>query len=64
LEVPAGFSFLNQAFWIYSLPYPNPEPSGGSREKEFPKGADMKAPRGLMCLLGGLFFGIQNIFLN
>jgi hypothetical protein len=37
--------YLNQAFEIHSLTYPNPKFSGGSHEKEFPEGANMKPPR-------------------
>ena len=34
-------AFLNQAFSIYILPYPNPKPSGESDEKELPGGGAM-----------------------
>ncbi len=35
-------SFLNQAFYIYSLTYPIPKPTGVPYEKEFLEGAHMK----------------------
>jgi len=46
-----AWSFLNQAFYFYSLTYLNPKPSGGSYEKKFPEGANVKASKGLCFLL-------------
>ena len=38
-------SFINQATQMYSLIYLNLKPFGGIHEKEFPEGADIKAPK-------------------
>jgi len=48
---------LNQAFRFFTPTYPDPKPSGGSREKEFLEDADMKPSRKSFSLfLGFLSF--------